>query len=301
MSKILITGANSFVGTNFRKFSKYRDIEEISLLDHRPDSIDLKKFDVVLHLAAIVHQSKKISEEEYMKVNRDLCLRMAEKAKKSGIGQFVFLSTCKVYGETCSDGGILNEDSSCSPNDPYGRSKYEAEIGLRKLVDDKFIVSIIRTPLVYGEGVKANMFRILRLVEKFPLLPFEDINNNRSFTYIENLVGFIDAAIDKKAGGTFLAKDDEALSTTELVTLLSKYLGGKLKLFRLPAFMLKLISFLTPSIFDRLFGSSEFENAKTKEVLSYAPAVSSEEGIKRMVVAYIDKRILDKSHNTITP
>ena len=290
MPKILITGANSFIGTNFSKYSKYKDIEEISLLDIKPENIDFKSFDVVLHLAAIVHQSKKISEEEYMNVNRDLCLRVAENAKKSGVRQFVFLSTCKVYGETGSDDEVLNEDSICSPDDPYGRSKYEAETGLRKLIDDKFIVSIIRTPLVYGEGVKANMLSILRLVEKFPILPFRGINNRRNFTYIENLVGFIDAAIDKKANGTYIAMDEDSLSTTELVTFLSRYLDRKLKLFRLPGFLLKLVSFMTPSIFDRLFGSSEFDNTRTKEQLGFTPSFSSDEGIKRMVAAYRNSR-----------
>ncbi len=290
MPKILITGANSFVGTNFRKYSKYKDIDEVSLLDHIPESIDFNNFDVVLHLAAIVHQSKKISEEEYMIVNRDLCLKIAENAKKSGIRQFIFLSTCKVYGPTISDNEVLNEGSICSPDDPYGRSKYEAETGLRKLEDENFVLSIIRTPLVYGEGVKANMLSILKLIERFPLLPFGNIENRRSFTYIENLVGFIDAVIEKKANGTFIAKDEEALSTTELVNILSKYLNRKLKLFKLPTFVLKFISFVTPSIFDRLFGSSEFENAKTKTDLSFTPAISSEEGIKRMVLAYRNSR-----------
>lgn len=286
MPKILITGANSFVGTNFRRYSKFKDIEEISLLEHLPDNLDFENFDVVLHLAAIVHQSKKISEEKYMIVNRDLCLQVARNAKESNIKQFVFLSTCKVYGNTGSGNDINNEDTYCFPDDSYGRSKYEAETGLRKLEDDNFKVSIIRTPVIYGEGVKANMLSILKLVEKSPILPFKGIKNRRSFTYIENLVGFIDAVVDKNASGTFIAENDEALSTTELVTLLAKYLDRKLYVFRLPVFVLKLVSILTPSIYDRLYGSSEFDNTRTKEMLNYSPPFSSEEGIKRMVLAY---------------
>lgn len=90
MTKVLITGANSFVGTNFQFFSKYKDVEEISLFENKPEDINFGKYDVVLHLAAIVHQSKKIPESEYFNVNRDLCLRVAKNAKKAGIKQFVF-------------------------------------------------------------------------------------------------------------------------------------------------------------------------------------------------------------------
>ena len=138
MTKVLITGANSFVGTNFRKFSQYTDIEEISLFDTRPEDIEFSKYDVVLHLAAIVHQSKKIAEAEYFRVNRDLCLRVAEQAKKRGIRQFVFLSTLKVYGEFVNGSELRNEDSECFPDDAYGKSKYSAEIGLKKLEDETF-------------------------------------------------------------------------------------------------------------------------------------------------------------------
>ncbi len=99
MTKILITGANSFIGINFQRFSRYNDIEEVSLLKNKPEELKLSKYDVILHLAAIVHQSKKIPESDYFFVNRDLCIRTAEQAKKEGVKQFIFLSTLKVYGE----------------------------------------------------------------------------------------------------------------------------------------------------------------------------------------------------------
>src|ERR1035437_7006184 len=117
MTKILVTGANSFVGSNFRRFSLFEDIEEISLYENKPEDIDFSKYDVILHLAAIVHQSKKISEGEYFQVNRDLCLRTAESAKKAGIKQFVFLSTLKVNGDLVNDSELRNENSACFPDD----------------------------------------------------------------------------------------------------------------------------------------------------------------------------------------
>jgi UDP-glucose 4-epimerase len=165
MTKVLITGANSFVGTNFRKYSKYEDCDEISLHENKPETIDFGRYHVILHLAAIVHQSKKIPESEYYRVNRDLCLSVAEYAKKAGVKQFVFLSTLKVYGEFINDSQLRDENSPCFPDDAYGKSKYEAEIGLKKMVSENFIVSIIRTPLIYGEEVKANMGNIIKLVD----------------------------------------------------------------------------------------------------------------------------------------
>lgn len=290
MTKVLITGANSFVGTNFRKFSQYKDVKEISLYENKPEDIDFSKYDVILHLAAIVHQSKKIPESKYFNVNRDLCLRVAENAKKAGIKQFVFLSTLKVYGEFIPDFKLRNENSDCFPDDAYGKSKYEAEIGLKKLEDVNFTVSIIRTPLVYGEGVKANMLNIVRLVDSFPLLPFGKIYNKRNFTYIENLVGFIDRIIEKRASGIFIAMDEEALSTTELVNYLSKNLEKKVILFKLPQILISIGTFFISGIFDRLYGSLEFDNAKTKKELNYEPPFPTEEGIKKMVISYKNRK-----------
>lgn len=294
MTKILITGANSFVGTNFRRFSQFADIDEISLYENKPEDIDFSKYEVILHVAAIVHQSKKISESEYFKVNRDLCLRTAESAKEAGIRQFVFLSTLKVNGDLVNNFELRNENSSCFPDDAYGKSKYEAEIGLKNLEDPTFIVSIIRPPVVYGEGVIANMLSIVKIIELFPLLPLGCINNRRNFIYTENLVGFIDRIIEKKASGVFIVKDEGALSTTELVYYLSKSLDRKVILFKLPEIFVRLGILLSPSVFSRLFGSLEFDNAKTIKELNYTPPYSTEEGIKKWIDLYREKKMNKK-------
>lgn len=286
MVKVLITGSNSFIGTNFRKFSHYKDVDEISLALNIPEVIEFGKYDVVLHLAAIVHQSKKIPDSVYYKVNRDLCLKVAEQAKKNGVKQFVFLSTLKVYGENFSGKNLRDESSECFPDDAYGKSKHEAEIGLKKLEDEHFVVSIIRTPLVYGDGVKANMLKIIKLIDSFPVLPFTKVNNKRNYTYTENLVGFIDRIIDTKASGIFIAMDKDSISTTELVNYLAESLGKKVKLFKLPGFFIKLCTLLAPGVFSRLFGSSEFDNSKTLASLKYQPPFSTKEGIKRMIASY---------------
>jgi nucleoside-diphosphate-sugar epimerase len=302
MTRVLITGSNSFVGVNFRRFSKYRDVEEVSLRDNKPEDIEFRKYDVVLHLAAIVHQSEKISDEEYFKVNRDLCLRVAEESKKAGVKQFVFLSTLKVYGDFINGTGLRNEDSICFPDDAYGKSKYAAEIELRKLEDKNFIVSIIRTPLVYGEDVKANMIKLVKLIDAMPLLPFAGIENKRNFTFAENLVGFIDRIIEKKASGVFIAMDNNALTTSELVGIISGYLGKRVRLFKLPGIVAKLGCVVFPEYFKRLFGSMEFSNKLTLEQLDYKPPYSTREGLKKMTDYYLEckkKKIPDHSKPAI--
>ena len=206
--------------------------------------------------------------------------------KKAGVKQFIFLSTVKVYGKFIPNSGPWHEDSICIPEDSYGKSKYEAEVALKKMEDSSFTVSIIRTPLVYGVGVRANMLSILRLLDRFPILPLAKVNNKRSFTSAENLVAFIDKIIEKKASGIFIAMDEKPLSTTELVNLISRYLGKRVYLFRMPGIFIRIGKSIIPTIFDRLYGSFEMDNSKTLEKLDFRPPFSAEEGIRKMVEAY---------------
>lgn len=291
MTKVLITGANSFIGANFREFSQNQIIKEVSLISEQPEDIDFSDVDVVLHLAAIVHQSKKISESEYFLVNRDLCKRTATQAKAAGVKQFIFLSTVKVYGNYIPGSIAWNEKSICNPEDSYGLSKFEAELSLKKLEDPDFTVSIIRTPIVYGQGVTANMLKLIKLVEKFPVLPFRNVNNNRHYTYIGNLVGFIDRIIEVKASGTFIVMDDKGISTSDLVSYLSKFLDRNTKLFKLPNIILKGGISQMPEVFDRLYNSFYLNNSKTKEILNYTPPFSTEDGLKRMIDSYLQSKV----------
>lgn len=286
MTKIIITGANSFVGRNYIKNSKYQAIEEICLVQNPIEKINFSSTDVVLHVAAIVHQSKEIPESEYFRVNRDLCLEVAKRAKEYKVGHFIFISTVKVYGEYSPSKGTWNEQAVCEPDDPYGKSKYAAEQGLKELEDKNFIVSIIRPPLIYGVGVKANMLSIIKLVDKFPALPLGRVQNKRSFTAVENLVALIDKIIETKSSGIFIAMDDKPLSTTELVQLIAKALNKRIYLFQLPKVIINIGKKAFPGIFDRLYGSFEIDNFLTREKLDFKPVISSEEGIKRMVVDY---------------
>jgi nucleoside-diphosphate-sugar epimerase len=288
--RVLITGTNSFIGKNFLKISENKEVSEISLKERQPEDIDYSPFDVVLHLAAIVHQSKKISDQDYFHVNRDLCKKVAENAKKAGVKQFIFLSTVKVYGKFIPGSDPWKEDSVCKPEDTYGMSKFEAEVALRKLEDDEFIVSIIRTPIVY-------MLKLIKLIERFPVLPFGHVINSRHYTYIENLIAFIDRIIKIKASGTFIVMDEKALSTTDLVGYLSKFLHRRIVLFRLPDIIIDAGVYLLPNFFDRLYRSFYLDNTKTKEILNFEAPFLTEEGLSMMISAYIENR--EKAKKTL--
>jgi len=288
--KILITGENSFVGRNFLGYSSYKNVSEISLIKHVPESIDFNNFDVVIHLVAIVHQKKTIPESQYFIINRDLCLKVAELAKKAGVKQFIFLSTVKVYGKFISGSEPWNEQSLCLPEDAYGKSKYEAELALKKLEDNSFTISIIRTPLVYGEYVRANMLSIMKLVHRTNILPFRQVNNRRNFTGAENLVSFIDRIIERRASGIFIAMDEKAISTSELVKMIAENMGKRIILFKIPEFIVKVGMIVWPSIFDRLYGSFEMDNSSTLKILDFKPPISTSEGIKKMVLSFTQKQ-----------
>jgi nucleoside-diphosphate-sugar epimerase len=203
----------------------------------------------------------------------------------------------KVYGKFIPGSQPWNENSVCKPEDTYGMSKFEAEVALRELEDDEFIVSIIRTPIVYGPGVMANMLKLIKLIERLPILPFGHVINSRHYTYIENLIAFIDRIIKIKASGTFIAMDEKALSTTDLVEYLSKFLHRRIVLFRLPDVIVDAGVYLMPNFFDRLYRSFYLDNTKTKEILNFEAPFLTEEGLSMMISAYIENR--EKAKKTL--
>ncbi len=281
MKKILITGSSGFIGSYF--FNKYNtkyQIETFSFRSGDINTLDFAGIGVVFHLSALVHQMGGASKEEYEKVNVIQTLELAKKAKEQGIKQFVFMSTVKVYGEETDS--KYTENTICNPEDEYGKSKLKAEYELQKLEDENFKISIVRTPIVYGFGVKANIKNLINLVNKTLILPFGKIENKRSMVYIRNLCHLVDEVISQQKSGIFLASDDEPLSTTKLCDLVAKNLEKKVYLVKIPFFE-SLLKIVKPSFHKRLYGSLEIDNSITKEKLNLKNPYSVEEGIKLMI------------------
>jgi len=289
MKKLLITGSTGFVGSYFvNKYKNKYKIKTFSFRKNAPkdissnhiNTLNCNDVEVVFHLSALVHQMGGASCEEYEKVNVTQTLELAKKAKESGVKQFVFMSTVKVYGEEANS--VYTEESECHPEDEYGKSKLKAELELQKLQNESFKVSIIRTPIVYGYGVKANIKNLVGLVNKVSVLPFGKIENKRSLVYIGNLCHMVDVVIEQQKSGIFLASDDQPLSTSRLIELMAKNLDKKVYLVKIPFFE-SLLKILKPSFHKRLYGSLEIDNSITKEKLNLQNPYSVEEGISLML------------------
>jgi UDP-glucose 4-epimerase len=280
MPNILISGEHSFIGNSFKKISRYKDARFISLRGINPEAVDFSEIDVVIHLSAIVHSTKKIPSSEYFRVNRDLAIDFARRAKATGVRQFIFMSTIKVYGKYLP-GSVWNETSKCKPDDYYGESKLEAENCLNELNDDSFTVSIIRTPLVYGPGNKANIEKLFKLVRFMPVLPFRDTDNLRHYDYIENLITLIDRVIEKNLPGIFISMDHSGVSTEKLVSYIANSLGKKVIMIKLPGIFRRIVKLFFQTDYERLFGSLIIDNSITRKRLNYTPLFSTREGIYR--------------------
>lgn len=281
---LLVTGSSGFVGQYFLKnlISSYC-VKTFSLQKDKLDALDLQGVDAVVHLAALVHQMNGASWSEYKKANVDYPVSLAKKAKKSGVKQFVFMSSTKVYGEESIV--PFTEDSVCEPKDDYGKSKLLAEKELLKLSDNSFIVTIIRTPVVYGEGVKGNIIKLLQLVDKMPILPFGCIKNRRSMVYVGNLCALIEKVLEKKVGGIFLASDSKSFSTTRLIELVASALKKREINLCMPLIGF-LLNKLNPNLYIRLYGNFEIDATLTKKRLGFKEPFSTEDGILNMVKWY---------------
>lgn len=293
MSNILLTGGSGFLGTALLQNDRFKDAlvvgrtqpkqcRNFSLVHLDADCVlaeTLRDIDVVVHVAARAHVMNEKSAnplDVYREINTLATLNLAEQAVKAGVGRFIFISTIKVLGNQTVGGHRFTIDDRLNPQDPYSISKAEAEIGLKKIMDQSNMdVVIIRPPLVYGHGVKGNFANLIELVSLSVPLPFGALKNRRSLVSIENLVDFICTCLDhpKAKNRTFLISDDYDISTPELCRLLAKTGGYKSRIFWLPRVLLWLSLSLIGkrAVYERLCGSMEVDIDFTKTHLDWHP------------------------------
>lgn len=237
MKKVLITGANSYIGTSFEQYMKQYEgyqIDTLDMKDRNWKNYDFSNYDVVFHVTGIAHaDTGHVSEETkklYYKINTDLTIETAKKAKESNVKQFIYMSSIIVYGESVPYGKkkVISIDTKPSPANFYGDSKLQADIGLQELSDDKFKVCILRPPMIYGPGSKGNYPLLSKLAKKLPVFP--DIKNERSMLFIGNLCFFIRLCIDERKAGIFFPQNAEYVSTSQLVKEIAKINGKNIKL-----------------------------------------------------------------------
>lgn len=252
MKKILITGANSYIGTSFEKWvSQYPDKYSIDTISLRGDHWKEKSFegyDVVFHTAAIVHVNEN-DTDKYFEVNRDLAVEVANRAKHEGVKQFIFISTMGVYG---TETGYIKKDTIPVPKTPYAKSKLEAEMQLFKIEDNAFKVAVLRPPIVYGKDCRGNYPKLASMALKLPIFP--NINNERSMIYIDNLSEFVRLLIGHGVGGMYFPQDKEYVNTTELVRLIAKAHGKEIKVTKVFNWAIA-IGLKLSETFRKVFGS----------------------------------------------
>lgn len=254
--------------------------------------------DTVVHLAARVHVMNDTLVDplaEFRRVNVEGTLNLARQAAEAGVRRFIFVSSIKVNGEVTPLGKPFTAEDAPAPADPYGISKREAEDGLRQLAADTGMeVVIIRPPLVYGPGVKANFLSVMRWLSKGVPLPLGGIRNRRSLVALDNLVDLIATCIDHPAAAnqTFLAGDGEDLSTGDLLRRMAAALGKPARLLPVPAWMLETGATLLGrrALAQRLCGSLQVDIAKARTLLNWTPPVSVDEALRKTARHFLEAK-----------
>lgn len=253
----------------------------------------------VIHLAARVHLMEDKAGDpmvEYRKVNTEGTLELAKQAAKLGVRRFVFVSSIKVNGES----GYFSQVDRPAPTDPYSFSKFEAEEGLKTISQETGLeVVILRPPLVYGPGVGANFYRLLKAVDQRLPLPLGGIRNRRSLIFLGNLIDAIKTVMyaPQAAGKTYLVSDNEVVSTPDLIRFISQALGRKPSLIAIPSRFIKIVARLTKKDkeVERLLGNLEVDNSRIREELGWSPPHTLNQGIIETVQWYKSINSYDKA------
>lgn len=269
--KVLIIGEHSYIGNSFKQYiencknnglqsnmnSKISgqeiikwQVDTVGASNREWKQIDFSSYNVILHVAAIVHQKESPDKQQlYIDVNEKLPVEIARKAREAGVGQFIFLSTMAVYGDV---EGAITEKTPLNPVTMYGKTKLEAEQRLQELVTNQFKVTVLRPPMVYGDNCPGNYTRLKEMAKVLPIFP--DIDNKRSMIHIDNLSRCIADVIEKGDTGNFHPQDKQLVKTTDLYIKLRKDMGKKTYTTKLFNWLVILLKGKVGSI-NKLFGS----------------------------------------------
>ncbi|WP_049854553.1 NAD-dependent epimerase/dehydratase family protein [Dickeya fangzhongdai] len=309
--KILVTGSRGFIGKRLVALAGEQGIACVLHCSERAEVSDspmiranltattdwtlaLQGVDAVVHCAARVHQMQDGGDALalYRETNVAGTLRLAQQAAEAGVKRFVFLSSIKVNGETTQPGRPFQPDVAVPPADPYGVSKYEAEQALMRLAQETGLeVVIIRPPLVYGPGVKANFRAMMNWTSKGVPLPLAAVHNQRSLVFVDNLADLILLSLrhPQAPGRVWLASDDHDVSTADLLADMAAALGVKNRCWPLPPWVLKSAAALLgkSAVAERLLGSLQVDIRETRQRLGWQPAVPYHQAIAITARAFL--------------
>lgn len=285
MKKILITGANSYIGVSFEKYmEKFGDEYSVDTADMIGDewkNKDFSTYSVVFHVAGIAHSDngKLTAEKEalYKNVNFTLAVETAKKAKADGVKQFVFMSSAIVYGASAPVGKkkVITAETEPSPANYYGESKLQAEKGITALESETFRTVILRPPMIYGKGCKGNYRALEKFAGKLHFFPY--VANERSMLYVDNLAAFVKLMIDKNESGVFFPQNDEYTNTSLMVKSIAAAHGRKMRLVKGFTPLIRFLGLFT-GLVNKAFGNLTYDKS-----LSY-PDFKPEFGLEESIV-----------------
>lgn len=269
MKRVLITGKDSYIGESFRKYvaEHYPSDIEVDSISVRGDewrSYDFSRYDTVLHVAALVHKNEKnIALDEYLKVNNDLTIAVANKARLSGVKQFVFMSTIAVYEKT----NFINDKTKLNPTSKYGISKLMAESSLLKMRSSKFVVTIVRPPMIYGKNSPGNFSRLRALALKFPIFPKFD--NRRSMVFVDNLSEALVEICVLPENIIIIPQNKEYVSTSSIIYQIRSNNGEQTVFISGVKNLLRLLISHNRTL-DKVYGSLAVDRKLSGNLTSYA-------------------------------
>lgn len=290
--RVLITGAGSYIGESFAAYAGVHypanfTVDTVDMQDPGWRREDFSSYDAVFHVAGIAHADiGKVEEgtkKKYYAVNTDLAVETAKKARAEGVRQFVFMSSIIVYGDSAPYGKRkrITQDTEPSPANFYGDSKWQADQGVRKLADDKFTVTVLRPPMIYGKGSKGNYPALAKMAKKLPVFP--DVKNERSMLYIENLCEFLCQVMLRNAGGVYWPQNAEYSRTSELVRMIGEAGGHKIYVSRVFTWAVWLASHIPgkiSSLANKAFGNMSYDPLMSTYDFPYQ-VIDLKESIKR--------------------
>lgn len=273
MKQILITGANSYIGTSFEKYiATFGEDYQVDTIDMHGDAwraVDFSRYDSLFHVAGIAHADvAKVSEETkkmYYQVNSTLAIETAKKYQQDldgKIGQFIYMSSIIIYGEetNINKKRVITSKTKPNPSNFYGDSKLQAEIGLQPLDTESFHIAILRPPMIYGPGSKGNYQQLVKLALKLPAFP--DVNNERSMLHIEKLCEYVKNLVDSQKGGIFFPQNEEYTRTSHMVRDIAKENGRSIYLFSWMNWAIRLLGYVPGKIgrlTNKAFGNLVYE------------------------------------------
>lgn len=286
MKKVLITGANSYIGKNTESWLKQNSkefvVDTVDTMNNQWKTADFTQYDVIFHVAGIAHVDPKPEMATlYYKVNRDLTLEVAKHAKECGVKQFIFMSSEIVYH--CSKSlkpHVITLETKPNPNDFYGDSKLQAEKGLHELECPTYKIAIIRPPMIYGPNSKGNFLRLGWLGTKTPFFP--DWHNKRSMLFIENLTEFVKQIIVRELEGTFYPQNSELSDTVEIIRFFAKKYNNKIWISKIFNPLVIIGSWFFPQV-PKMFADSYYEPSMSKYEFEYQ-LTSLAESMKKLEV-----------------